>query len=192
MVTCTATRRHIVQHRCHPPQPRQGRPPDAVLDLRALLTAPGLARAWTRQVLQEWRLAGLSGTAELIVSELAANATLASRKLGRPFIQLALTLDRGELAILVRDYCPCAPQPRNAADEGENGRGLFLIQAMSSRFGWYPPDDGTLGKILWAALSSCNAAQPAWPAHVLGPVRRAATTQAPLRLPRGIPRPILY
>jgi hypothetical protein len=121
MVTCTATRRHAARHRPHPPQPRQGRPPDAVPGLRALLTAPGLARAWTRQVLQEWRLAGLSDAAELIMSELAANATLASRKLGRPFIRLALTLDWGELAILARDCCPCAPQPGNAGDEDENG-----------------------------------------------------------------------
>jgi anti-sigma regulatory factor (Ser/Thr protein kinase) len=142
-----------MQHRCHQPQPRQGRPPDAVLDLRALPTAPGQARAWTRQILREWRLAGRSETAELIVSELTTNATLASRKLGQPFIRLTLTLDRGELTILVRDYCPGAPQPRNAGDEDENGRGLFLIKAMSSRFGWNAPDDGTPGKIVWAALS---------------------------------------
>jgi anti-sigma regulatory factor (Ser/Thr protein kinase) len=153
MVTCTATRRNTMRQRCYP-QPSQGRPPDAVLDLKAFLAAPGLARAWTRQILQEWRLADLSGTAELIVSELTTNATLASRELGRSFIQLTLTVDRGELTILVRDYCPCVPQPRNAGDEDENGRGLFLIQAMSSRFGWYPPDDGTPGKIVWAALSS--------------------------------------
>ena len=154
MATCTATRRHTVQHRSRPPQPPRGRPPQVVLDLRALFTAPGRARAWTRQILREWRLDGLSDAAELIISELTTNAMLASRKLGRPFIRLILTLDRGELAILVRDYCPCVPQPRNAGDQDESGRGLPLIQAMSSRFGWYPHGDGTLGKVVWAALSS--------------------------------------
>jgi hypothetical protein len=57
------------------------------------------------------------------VSELTTNAMLASRKLGRPFIRLILTLDRGDLAILVRDYCLCMPQPRNAGDEDESGAG---------------------------------------------------------------------
>ena len=152
MATCAATSRHTVQHRSRPTQPPRGRPPQAVLDLRALPTTPGRARAWTRQILREWRLDGLSDTAGLIVSELTTNAMLASRKLGRPFIRLILTLDRGDLAILVRDYCPCMPQLRNAGDEDESGRGLFLVQAMSDQFGWYLPDGGTPGKVVWAAL----------------------------------------
>jgi hypothetical protein len=39
------------------------------LDLGALPTAPGCARAWTREILREWQLARLSDTAELIVSD---------------------------------------------------------------------------------------------------------------------------
>ena len=79
---------------------------------------------------------------------------LASLPLGRPFMRLILTLDQGELAIFVRDYCPGAPQPGNANDEDENGRGLQLVEAMSSRSGWHAPEDGTSGKVVWAALSS--------------------------------------
>ena len=55
---------------------------------------------------------------------------LASRWARRPFIRLTLTLDRGELAILIRDFCPGAPQPRSAGVHDENGRGLFLVQAI--------------------------------------------------------------
>jgi anti-sigma regulatory factor (Ser/Thr protein kinase) len=154
MATSTATRRNAVQHRSRPLQPYLDRPPRAVLDLGTLPSAPGCARAWTRQILWEWQLTVLSDTAELIVSELTTNAMLASLPLGRPFMRLILTLDRGELAIFVRDYCPGAPQPGNASDEDENGRGLQLVEAMSSRSGWHAPEDGTSGKVVWAALSS--------------------------------------
>ena len=138
-----------MHHRPCAPHPPPGRS-RVVLDLGALPTAPGCARAWTRQILWEWRLASLSDTAELIVSELTTNAVLASRRARRPFIRLTLTLDRGEVAILIRDFCPGAPQPRNAGTDDENGRGLFLVQAISRRSGWYPADDGAHGKVVWA------------------------------------------
>lgn len=151
MPTSTVTRRHAV-HRPHPSEPLR-RPPRAALDLGALPTAPGCARAWTRQVLWEWRLAGLSEAAEFVVSELVTNAVLTSRRAGRPFIRLTLTHSPGELAVLVRDYCPGIPQARNAGEDDESGRGLFLVQVMSSRSGWYPADDGTPGKVVWAVLA---------------------------------------
>jgi anti-sigma regulatory factor (Ser/Thr protein kinase) len=133
----------------------QDRPPQlgAVLHLGALPAARARPRAWTRRVLREWQSSVLSDTAELIVSELATNAMLASRRLGRPFIRLTLTLDQRELAIAVHDYCPSAPQPGNPADDDENGRGLLLVEAVSSRSGWYPSEDGTPGKVVWAVLS---------------------------------------
>lgn len=148
-----ATRRNAVQQRPSPLRLRQDHPSRAVLDLGALLTAPGCARAWTRQVLREWQLSDLSDTAELVVSELMTNAVFASRRLGHPVIRLILTLDHGELAIFVHDDCPGAPEPANADDEDENGRGLLLVKAVSSRWGWYATGDGTSGKVVWAVLS---------------------------------------
>lgn len=139
-----------------PPQPRSlgaGRP-RAVLDLAARPTAPGRARAWTRRVLWEWQLASVWDSAELVVSELSTNAILASRPLARPVIRLTLTRDEGELGIFVRDYCPGAPQPAHVGNQDENGRGLLLVEAMSTRWGWYSPEDGAPGKVVWAILSS--------------------------------------
>ena len=152
MVSSTVTSLHTVRHRSHSPRPSSGRPWRAVLDLDALPTAPGCARAWTRQTLSEWRLAGLSDTAEVIVSELATNAMLASRRIGHQFIRLTLALDQGELTIMVRDDCPGCPQSKDVGDDEENGRGLFLVEAMSSRSGWHHAGDGTPGKVVWAAL----------------------------------------
>jgi anti-sigma regulatory factor (Ser/Thr protein kinase) len=139
-----------VYYRPHPTLPPPGLPLRAVLDLGAVPTAPGCARAWTRQILREWLLAGLSDTAEVIVSELTTNGVLASRWEGRPFIRLILICDDGELGILVRDYCTGAPQPRDAGADDEDGRGLLLVQALSSQSGWYPVGDGTPGKVVWA------------------------------------------
>ncbi|HEY6494289.1 MAG TPA: ATP-binding protein [Trebonia sp.] len=125
-----------------------------MLELGALLTAPSCARAWTRQVLRDWQLSVLSDTVELVVSELITNAMLASRRLGRPFVRLTLSLHDCELAISVHDYSAGVPKPGNAADEDENGRGLALVEAISSRSGWHTFDDGTPGKVVWAVLQT--------------------------------------
>jgi hypothetical protein len=98
-------------------------------------------------------LSVLSDTAELVVSELTTNAMLASRRLGHPFIWLTLTLDQRELEIAVHDYCVSAPEPGNPGDDDENGRGLLLVEAVSSRSGWYPFEDGPQSKVVWAVLS---------------------------------------
>jgi anti-sigma regulatory factor (Ser/Thr protein kinase) len=151
MTVSTVARSRTVHYRARSSHPtsQQSR---AVLDLGAVPTAPGCARAWTRQVLWEWRLAGVSDTAELIVSEITTNAMLTSRQEGRPFIRLILTLDQGELTILVRDFCPGTPQPGNAGADDENGRGLFLVQSLSDRFGWSSADDDSPGKVVWAVI----------------------------------------
>jgi len=151
--TSTTARRRSVHHHPHQPGPSPSRPPRAVLDLGALPTAPGCARAWTREILREWSIARMSGTAELIVSELTTNAVRTSRQIGQPAIRLILSLDQGDLAILVRDYCPGIPQAGNAGTD-ESGRGLLLVQAMSDRSGWYPAEDGTPGKVVWAVARS--------------------------------------
>jgi anti-sigma regulatory factor (Ser/Thr protein kinase) len=155
MATSTVPRRDTVYPGQHPPQPTPAaRPLRAVLDLGAVPTAPSCARAWTRQILWEWRLNDLSEAAEGIVSELITNSLLASRPLTRSAIVLILTFNRGELAILVRDFCPGTPQPRDAGACDESGRGLLLVESMSDRAGWCPPEDGAPGKVVWAVIVS--------------------------------------
>ena len=136
------------------PYPVPARPPRVSLDLGAILTAPGCARAWTRQILREWRLAHLADDAEAIVGELVANSVSASQRLdrpGSPAIRLILTLERGELAVLVRDDHPGGPQRKAPGAYEENGRGLLLVEALSTRFGWYPLEGG--GKVTWAGFT---------------------------------------
>ena len=74
-----------MQPRLDQPQPAlAGWPLHAALDLGALPTAPGCGRAWTRAILREWLLAGLSEPAELLVSELVTNAMQISRGMTQP------------------------------------------------------------------------------------------------------------
>jgi hypothetical protein len=43
-----------------------------------------------------------------------------------------------------------SPQPRDAGADDEDGRGLLLVEAMSSRSGWYQADQSAFGKVFWA------------------------------------------
>jgi hypothetical protein len=56
------------------------------------------------------------------------------------------------VVILVRDFNPGTPAPRHASAEDESGRGLMLVEAISDRSGWYQPEDGTPGKVVWALV----------------------------------------
>jgi hypothetical protein len=58
-----------------------------------------------------------SKDAELLV--VRQEAAVLRRQNPKP--KLTLTLDQGELAILVRDFCHGTPQPGNAGAEDENG-----------------------------------------------------------------------
>ena len=107
-----------------PPRNRQSapgrapaRPPRAVLDLGAVLTAPRCARAWTREILWEWGAAELTDAGELVASELVTNSLNACAGPGQAAIRLVLTLDKGELAILVRDNHPGVLAVQPGADD---------------------------------------------------------------------------
>ena len=169
-----------------PPRARQGapgrapaRPPRAVLDLGAVLTAPRCARAWTREILWEWGAAELADTAELVASELVTNSLNACAGLDQAAIRLVLTLDRGELAILVRDNHPGSPLAVQPGADDEGGRGLLIIEHLSDRCGWYPLNDPEPAKVTWAVISGNGQAASRLPAvpH-LGAVRAAGARPA--------------
>lgn len=168
-----------------PPHPTPDQPRRAFLNLGAALTSPRDARAWTRKILWEWQLADLAGDAEAVVAELVGNAAVhASAGLDQPVIRLALVLGYGELAILVRDDNPVPPQPQQPAKDAENGRGLLMVEALSDRYGWYPLEGGTAGKVVWAVLRTLlmdpattplpasPSKAPAWPENDLPDHRR--------------------
>ncbi|MEV1082414.1 SpoIIE family protein phosphatase [Streptomyces sp. NPDC050211] len=106
--------------------------PAAVADIRA--------RA-TRRV-EEWGLADLAMTTELIVSELVTNAI----RHAAPPIRLRLLRD-ARLTCEVADASSTAPRLRHARSMDEGGRGLFLVAQLTHRWGARYTADG---KIIWA------------------------------------------
>jgi anti-sigma regulatory factor (Ser/Thr protein kinase) len=169
------------------PPGQAARPPRAVLDLGAVPTAPRCARAWTREILWEWGAAELADTAELLASELVTNSLKACAGLDLAAIRLVLTLDKGELAILVRDNHPGVPLAVQPGADDESGRGLLIVEQLSDRCGWYPLNDPEHAKVTWAVLTAAGQAASRLPAPALPARRRPAP--APARAARA-PRPV--
>jgi anti-sigma regulatory factor (Ser/Thr protein kinase) len=134
------------------------------LVLGAVETAPGCVRVSLRDCLAKWGLRHLTESAEVIASELVANAVAASSKAAAPgTVPASVTfwgsVQHGEVCIRVSDPDP-TPPPRDyePALMDENGRGLMIIKALSDRWGWYPASNG--GKCVWATLAASAAARP--------------------------------
>lgn len=128
------------------------------LELRALPSSVRTARMHARAMLNEWCLAALADTAELLVSEIATNAVCASARIGRQRgtgqlpMRLWLTSDRRSVLIQVWDADRHQPIPQDLGPDAECGRGLLLVQTLSGQWGFYPPDGpgSRGGKIVWA------------------------------------------
>ena len=120
------------------------------LELGALVSAVPCARLHVRQVLWEWGIGNLGDSAELLVTELVANAVRASREMARAgAVRLWLLSDSAQILLLVWDASPQPPALTDVPDEAEHGRGLMLVEAVSEQWGWYSREDGD-GKFVWA------------------------------------------
>jgi anti-sigma regulatory factor (Ser/Thr protein kinase) len=128
----------------------------------ALPSAAGAARREAVQTLKDWGLLELIDTAELLVSEIVSNAVKATGLLvERPTyaelldlqtVILRLRLDRVSLQILVWDGDPTPPVRKDVDELSEGGRGLYLVEVLSARWGHYRSGRG---KIVW-----CEAPLP--------------------------------
>lgn len=129
-----------------------GLPLRSFLELGAFPGAVPCARLHARQVLWEWGLAALGETSELLVSELVTNAIQISRTATQgttPPIRLWIVSDKTQAVILVWDAIPLPPVLKDAAEDSETGRGLLLVEALSTQWSWhFPPGPG--GKVVWA------------------------------------------
>jgi anti-sigma regulatory factor (Ser/Thr protein kinase) len=134
-------------------------PLQTFLELGALDGAVPSARLHARHVLWEWGLSGLRDTIELVVSELVTNGVQATRSMAQAAIRLWLFSDRGQVVVLVWDASPQPPERMDVDDDAENGRGLLLVESVSTQWGWYfPGDEGSMpiadqhGKFVWAIV----------------------------------------
>ena len=130
------------------------------LELGALPTAVPCARLHARHLVWEWGLDGLAETAELLVSELVTNAVQAmARQENRTAVRLQLFGDNARVRIEVWDADPQPPALKDLGVdsipdlEGEGGRGLFLVAALSTCWDWYLTQEPT-GKVVWCELEA--------------------------------------
>lgn len=120
----------------------------------ALATAPGLARGHVRATLAEWGFGGLAEAAELIASEMTANAVNASAP-GQAandvlVIRLCLLTDGAVLTIECWDQAPGVPVLHAASGLEETGRGLVIIDSLTRGAWGCQPAIGQAGKCVWA------------------------------------------
>jgi anti-sigma regulatory factor (Ser/Thr protein kinase) len=135
------------------------------LELAALDTAPGSARAHVRAVLREWHEWHAGGdaaeTAALIVSELLTNAIESTREHRRHDpVRLWVLGDRSSVLFLVWDSTARPPVLTVPAPGDEHGRGLTLVNDLCEQWGHYYPAEQPFGKVVWALL---HAAPGIWP-----------------------------
>ena len=116
------------------------------------------ARSFTRQTLASWGLAELADDAQVIVSELLANAVRHAgvrQPDGGPgtwtaALGLWLLNHADGLMCVVTDPSDSAPALKQPGDTGESGRGLHLVHALSDHWGWTRLSER--GKAVWAIL----------------------------------------
>jgi anti-sigma regulatory factor (Ser/Thr protein kinase) len=139
-----------------------------------------VVRARTVQMLTAWSVdAETVAAVELVTSELVTNAV----KISRPddeFIAARLSLTTGGVVVEVWSR-PDATEVRaqHPSEDSETGRGLALVEALSSRWDAYRAESG--GVVVWAQV----------PASVL-PVQRTTgpgVTPMPRREPKAVPTP---
>lgn len=123
------------------------------LELAAMPTAPPCARLHAKAKMTEWGMAILSDDTELIVSELTTNALMASEAISEhpPVIRLWLLSDTSRLIIVVWDSSLRPPTLTETPATAEHGRGLQIVAAVSSGWGWYGRND-IGGKCVWAEV----------------------------------------
>ncbi|MEV7833456.1 SpoIIE family protein phosphatase [Streptomyces subrutilus] len=112
-------------------------------------TAPGRARRFARRALTRWGLEELSDSLELLVSEVVTNAV---RYAERPVTLRLLRTD--VLRCEVGDDSPQLPRQRRARDTDEGGRGLFLVNRLTRRWG---ATRLSSGKVVWFELALPSA-----------------------------------
>ncbi|MFI5843485.1 ATP-binding protein [Catenuloplanes sp. NPDC051500] len=130
---------------------RRAPPPPVV---RVLLPVSGAARS-ARDVVTEtcvrWELPHLIAPATLIISELVANVVDHAQTI----MTVRISLEPSRLFLLVEDGSTVPPVlRRGAAPAAGRGRGLVLIEAFSTSWGFWPDE---CGKTVWATVDLATA-----------------------------------
>jgi anti-sigma regulatory factor (Ser/Thr protein kinase) len=109
------------------------------------------ARHWAVASVKLWGITdgGVHTSVEIIVSELLSNGVRHTS--GRLALTLRCVQRHGvdRIRIEVHDTNVTFPRRGEPNDDAESGRGLLLVQSLTSAFGWASAADG---KVVWAEL----------------------------------------
>jgi anti-sigma regulatory factor (Ser/Thr protein kinase) len=139
-----------------------------VFVLPATPASVGTARRGVHQVLADWGTGeDACDDAAVITSELVTNAVTHSAS-ERIVCRLHTTAHRIRIEVEEQNRGPTLPTPRRPGPDDQSGRGLFLVDALSSGWGVTAAPHRS-GRIIWAELSPRADTPP--PAATPAPVR---------------------
>jgi hypothetical protein len=139
-----------------------GYPLRSFLELGAYKPAAGSARGHVRNVLAEWGLGAFTDAVAYVMSEMIVNAIVATEKVawegGRPPVRLWLlagpgSSGAGEVMVLIWDAVRELPEPREADEFDESGRGLAIVDALCGQWDCYLAGGPEGGKVTRALVS---------------------------------------
>ncbi|WP_460304572.1 ATP-binding protein [Actinocorallia aurea] len=108
---------------------------------------PARARSWVALLAGSYVADEVVDTIRLLTSEVATNALQHGCAAG--VVRVSLLVGEGKrVRVEVRDEGGGVPERRVASDEDEDGRGLFLLDALACAWGHAPGADGR-GTVVW-------------------------------------------
>lgn len=117
----------------------------------------GRARRWLSHQLEAWGLENLDYDASVVLSELVTNAVLHAKT------QIELTLSHDKtLRLEVRDSSLAPPAARGAGSSSSTGRGLHLVAALTTSWGYDTSGDG---KVVWAEFGDVDTSEGSPTSH---------------------------
>ncbi|TNH28645.1 ATP-binding protein [Micromonospora orduensis] len=134
----------------HPSRRTPSDPRRAHLCLPADPQSPAAARKLVARHCRTWGMETVVDRAMVVTSELISNAVLHART----DIDITVTAMEKALRISVRDRAADAPHaaaPTAASQVSEGGRGLPIIAALTTRWGFFAFGDG---KTVWAVIDN--------------------------------------
>ncbi|MYS22579.1 ATP-binding protein [Streptomyces sp. SID4948] len=119
----------------------------------------GEARHELRRALEAWGLDTMADTAELVLSELLTNAVRHAHSPLDGEIETRYERGDGGVRIEVHDANQTWPLLQKLSEDGESGRGLALVDALTASR-WGVSEHEGVGKLVWAIVADAGAGEP--------------------------------